>query len=47
MHGLNLVDEKNYAAAEAALKESAVLYEQVQDEWGEAQGTDVPWVLFQ
>lgn len=36
MLGLNLVEEKKYAAARAALEESAVLYREVHDEWGHA-----------
>jgi tetratricopeptide (TPR) repeat protein len=36
MLGLNLVEEKKYAAARAALEESAALYWEVHDEWGQA-----------
>lgn len=36
MLGLDLTDEHNYSAAQSAFLESAVLFEEVQDEWGHA-----------
>jgi predicted ATPase/DNA-binding XRE family transcriptional regulator len=36
MLGLNMTDEKNYAAAQSALEESRALYQEVHDEWGYA-----------
>ena len=36
MFGLNMTDEKDYAAAQSALEESKALYQEVHDEWGYA-----------
>ena len=36
MLGLNMTDEKNYAAAQSAFEESEALFQEVHDEWGYA-----------